>query len=566
MCRPRRSRVLRTRVAAGRYSPRSETAWPPSYHNDTDFYGATNTPYPGVAKRCPSDKNIVRVEGDVTLLPRCSTSRRAAQHIVDSLTHSSEAKRVTIDSETGADSFPLELSLADHGTAVAESFTIGATESGATARSATATGLERAAATIARALNAADADEPVQLPLLTDAPATRIRFLGGWALCRQHDLKTAIDIGWAYRANRVLFNAWGWLVGERVAPDIVEHVDYARERGIELVFELRRMGLGTSFDTRSETARRELDAIYRSAVAAGFRSFGLLFDDVAWDTAEEECSLVLSVLESLRREVDEPEFFCCPRYYWSPGQMNAAWTGRCDAAETAAQRDYLQVYGRELPEDVHIYIANAWGGHTDSDVERLQEFVDAVGRQPIFFDNQQINDYRHGAILPFALHSRPRDFGERYAGYYLNAGRPLAAYAPACASALEFAWAPNRYDPELAMADALRWFYSRGEETRLREAWTDLALLATEWSCGTTTAVDHYATIWTGIQDGAITDHHIRDWKARVERLAAILADVAPSDSRPAGLVSLVEGLHRLAADIDLFEQHFAQPEKRCAR
>ncbi len=404
---------------------------------------------------------------------------------------------------------------------------------------------------------------------ISDAPATEIRFLGGWALWRTHGLAMAIEIARAFKANRVLYNGWGWIPGEQLTEEDACFVSLAREHGIELVYELRRMSFGREYRiSEPENRRRILDS-YERALDCGFRSFGLLFDDVPWETAGDECRLATEIFELLHRRSSPgdatPELFVCPQHYWYPGQMDAGWKGRAGPEETSRQREYLETYGRELPRGAQVYIANFWGDHPDAYEADLEaQFAEIVRRKPIFFDNQLINDYRHGAIYPFALHSRPKNFGDHYAGYYLNCGLPIEAHAASAATALGFAWNPKAYEPEVAMGSALRWLHGdRGECARIAlRGVSRLSALANGWAGGVHTAVSHYATLWRQTCEGGASVKKIEAWRdelrvVREDWLAAIRAP-APC-ARPGSLealLALVRDSFRLESDLELFRAY----------
>jgi hypothetical protein len=449
-------------------------------------------------------------------------------------------------------------------------------------------GLLRAAAT--REMLGGDAGPIVRAE---DWPSTGIRFLGGWAFWRAEGLAEAIDITAAFKGNRLLYNGWGWTPADALTQEDALLVRRARERGVELVFELRRMSFGKEYRLNDPRHRRTIVAAYEQAAAAGFRCFGLLFDDVPWETASEECALAREVLDAVDRRLaaapGRPELYVCPQYYWCPGQMDAAWKGHAGPEETARQRAYLATYGGELPPSAHVYIANYWGDHPAGYAEPLRrDFTELVGRKPIFFDNQAVNDYRHGAIQPFAIHSRPRSFAESYAGYYLNCGPPFAAHAATAATALSFAWNPEAYEPGTALGAALVQIHGREgsglppEASRSQRAsWPErvactargverLRDLAVEWGGGVFTAAGHYATIWRQIRDGRIGAADMARWRSELRSVREAWLDGlrAPAPRARAastdGLLDLVRDNHRLEADLGLFAAVLELLDGRC--
>jgi hypothetical protein len=408
-------------------------------------------------------------------------------------------------------------------------------------------------------------------PVVAKGPAIELRILGGWTLCRGERLIEAIDLAEAFGANRVLYNWWGWVPGERLTQEDERLVLYARERGIELICELRRMSFGKSYRIDEPGQRRRIVDTFLEAAQAGFRSFGLLFDDVEWETPEDECALVVEIRRRLTDEIGHvPEMFTCPQHYWYPGQMSLDWTGAAGKEETAKQRRYLEVYGRELPADVHVYIANYWGDAPDDYATRLrEEYTELVGRKPVFFDNQLINDYRLGAIFPFALHQRPGDFDEHVAGYVINAPRPLAAYAPSIASALQYARSPRDYDPETTLGSTIEWMHGSGERAAaVLDATNRLRDLANDWADGEYTATNHYRTIWRQVREGRADRERLTLWRAGISQVKERLLGALEIDSHDGraestrAITELSTSCERLGVDLTLFDHFLASTDK----
>jgi hypothetical protein len=434
-------------------------------------------------------------------------------------------------------------------------------------------GLLRAAATYLQLLKS-DNDDALEVAALevSDWPAIDLRILGGWALCRGERLREAVDLALAFKANRVLYNWWGWVPGERLGPEDDYLVEYARERGVELVCELRRMSFGKEYRISDPTERRRVLEVFESAAAAGFRSFGLLFDDVAWEGPEDECGLVREVHDRLGEVLSAaPELFACPRYYWYPGQMSLSWDGAAGAEEAAQQRRYLETWGEQLPEGVHVYLANFWADVPEDYAGNLRRrYTEILRRRPVFFDNQLINDYRLGVVLPVALQQRPADFDDHVAGYLLNAPRPLAANAPAIASALAYAWNPAAYDPEAALGAALAWQHG-WRAASVGRAVNRLVQLANEWADGSYTATNHYATIWRQLRSERIDGARLDAWhgellEVRDEWLRAL--GQSPREARAnstRALFQLLASTERLLSDLGLFAD-FAEAQEAAQR
>lgn len=554
---------------------------------DTDFYGSGRAPHPGVVLLSPADPRsrvlpipvFLALENGAVRISSPDELPEATIPAVEKALQDGEAAKpvrlILLPPGDGA-SASVETALAAAGVPVPdhrEGYAIAPHGEGLLLASRSSAGLRHGAETLRRLVRVRS-DGELELPSVRvrDWPACELRFLGGWALWRAHGLREAIDLAAAMKANRVLYNAWGWTPADRLWKEDAILAEYARARGIELVFELRRMSFGREARIADpKTVEAILETLARAA-EHGFRSFGFLFDDVPWETAGDECVLVRRALSALeaRLRPHRPEFFTCPQHYWFPGQMDSAWKGRAGPGETRAQREYLETYGRELPPDVHVYIANYWGDHPAAYQSALREgFSDLVRRQPVFFDNQIINDYRSGAVLPFALHDRPLDLGEHYAGYCLNAARPLEAYAAAVATALAYAWNPAGHDPGVAMGAALRWLHgpSGARVERVAQAINLLRDLANEWGGGFHTALSHHATIWRLVREGRAHAGDLARWK---ESLGAARRSILDAIEEPApaaprmgleGLAAIALGTLRLERDLDLFSGYLT-----CAR
>jgi hypothetical protein len=346
----------------------------------------------------------------------------------------------------------------------------------------TATGLVRGAATARQLIHVGDHGVVAVACTIADAPVVPLRLLAGWGLYRSHHLAWALEVATEAKCNRVLYNWWTATADERLGDDDARVVDGARSIGIELVCELRRQALGPGFSLRDEAAVKTLLHHYDDAVDHGFRSFGFLFDDTDHDPFEDELELLQRIVERLTTRLGgaEPEFFFCPRFYWFPGQMDYSWMGAALEDETgpsmapmlgggtvrtveeaaARQERYQQQLAAALPDRTEVYLANWWTGTPADWASQLEDgWTSRVGRAPVFWDNQQQNDFRAAVVLPMPLHQRPADFARGLRGYCLNSGVPLSAYAPASVTAGAWAWNPDGYDPAETFGAAVARFF-----------------------------------------------------------------------------------------------------------
>jgi hypothetical protein len=439
-----------------------------------------------------------------------------------------------------------------------------------------ALGLFRGATTFANWIESDEAGVVASCGRVVDAPLVDLRILGGWALCRGERLREAVDVAALGKANRALYNAWGWVPGDRLTDEDAHFVQYARERGVELIFELRRMSFGKDWPLADR--REEVFDVFRAAVERGFRSFGFLFDDVPWESADSECDFLVELWSVLSTALGaEPELYACPQYYWNPGQMSISWTGPAEREERELQRRYLETWGRRLPVGIRVYIANYWSDTPSDYAKRLRdEYSDLLGRKPIFFDNQLINDYRLGVVLPFALRGRPADFADHYEGYLINAPRPLDAQMTSILSSLAYAWNPRGYSSGSsgscsgssgqAHGAAIALEYG-SQAAAMQQVFEGLGALANSWADQQWTATNHYRTLWQLEKRERLSRDRIGAWASKLddleEELSSVLSELdrfAPTRVRR-GVSSILGSVRRLRTDLEVFDHYVTARE-----
>ncbi|HZN16344.1 MAG TPA: beta-N-acetylglucosaminidase domain-containing protein [Acidimicrobiales bacterium] len=381
--------------------------------------------------------------------------------------------RAGVATATDAGGYPITFRI-DPAAGSGEGYRLDATPDGMTVAAATDAGLVRGATT-ARQLVWRDGDAiTVATGLIHDSPTVPLRMLAGWGLYRDHDMEWALEVALEGKYNRVLYNWWTATADEHLTARDTALVHSARDLGIELVLELRRQALGPGFSIDDPAAVERLLAHYDDAVAHGFRAFGFLFDDTDHDAFELEFDLLARIVDRVTDRLgEEPEFYFCPRFYWFPGQADYSWFGDAVMASMLGtsgprtmkqavkrQREYHRQMAGVLAEKTNVYLANWWSGTpADWDTQLGPEWTDVVGRPPVFWDNQQMNDYRAGAIIPIPFHQRPPAFAGALAGYTLNSSRPLSGYAPASVTAGDWAWNPDGYDPAKSFGTAIARFF-----------------------------------------------------------------------------------------------------------
>jgi hypothetical protein len=402
--------------------------------------------------------------------------------------------------DTGDAGWPVRFALDAAVSGGDEAYAIDARSEGMSIRAAALAGLARGAATARQLIGSEAGRLTVITGTVEDWPVVPIRLLAGWGLYRDHHLEWALEVAAEAKYNRVLYNWWTATPSERLGPREGRLVEDARAVGVELVCELRRQALGPRFSFADPQGVDALLRHYDDAVEQGFRSFGFLFDDTDVDSFDEEHGMLTDVVAHLTQRIgEEPEFFFCPRFYWFPGQMDYSWmaavagpddggapsmapmlgggsTRSLDEA-IARQEEYQRRLSAALPDRTEVYLANWWSGTPDDWEAQLDEgWTSRVGRAPVFWDNQQQNDYRAALVLPMPLHQRPPGFAGALRGYCLNSGVPLSAFAPASVTAGAWAWNPEAYEPGAAFGAAVVRFFgpAAAAVTNALAEWGDL--------------------------------------------------------------------------------------------
>jgi hypothetical protein len=458
-----------------------------------------------------------------------------------------------------------------------EAYRLRSTQGGMSIAAATDAGLARGAATARQLLRRSGGGLAVLPATIADHPVVPLRMLAGWGLYRDHQMEWALEIAAEAKFNRVLYNWWTATVAERMGPRESELVAEARAAGVELVVELRRQALGPAFSLGDKDAMAPVLAHFDDAVDRGFRSFGFLFDDTDHDPFDAELGLLADLVEHLTDRLgEEPEFFFCPRFYWFPGQMDYSWMAAAMGGESddggpsmapmlgtaeprsvddavARQEEYQRKLAAALPDRTEVYLANWWSATPETWASELAAgWTDRIGRAPVYWDNQQQNDFRAAVVLPIPLHQRPAAFAHGVRGYTLNSGVPLSAYAPSSATAGAWAWNPDAYEPATAFGAAIGRFFGA--------AAPDVVAALTQWGTmlGRLMAPrmgmeNHYRGLRAAARDGTTTEvvTVIDEVAAALARARAHLA----GDAHPLahdGLRELEVEVQRLRLDVQL--------------
>ena len=444
-----------------------------------------------------------------------------------------------------------------------------------------AVGLVRGAATLRQLIRRAPDGIEIATGEILDAPTVPLRILGGWGLYRAEQRETALQIAVEGKFNRVLYNWWSITSDETMGRAEDRFVREARTLGIEPILELRRQSFGPRlFDDPRGTAA--LIARLDEAIDHGFTCFSLLFDDTDVDAFEDEHRLVARVHEHIGERIGhDPELYYCPRFYWLPGEMDYSWIAAALAqadiddnlglrtlaevlgdviprspTEAATRQEQFQVLlAEEVPGDVNLYLANWFSAVPHDWAQQLERgWIRRLGRPPVFWDNQQQNDFRAALGYPFPLHQRPGEFAEAIRGYYINSGVPLALGAPASITAGAWAWNPHGYDPATSFGAATNRIFGPAGDAAT-DAFAAYATLVDELMDPRTGLENHYRGLRRAVSEGR--GEAVRTQLAAVhQRIASVDSELDPRmhPSARSALAELRQDLDRIRLDLELIE------------
>jgi hypothetical protein len=423
-------------------------------------------------------------------------------------------------------------------------------------------GLLRGVTTLVQLLSIdGNGDLAVDCGEITDKPGLPLRILIGWVRCDPAP-RSVVDLAFRWKYNRVYYGAWPG--GGGGPPSAADRwlVQYARSLGIELMFQLSRLSFPQGFDADSPADTARVLASYEEAVGAGYRSFGILFDDQTLQSVDAELRLTLAIHRRLTELLGhEAELTFVPEVYWVPGEL-AGWPPQPERAEEfrAKHRAYLAAVGAALPPGIGVYIANNWNDFPAGYAEvQDAQFNALVRRSPIFFENQLTNDYRRAILLPFPVHNRPPEFAGVMGGYGLNLPMPYAAYRASIACCGALAWNAEGYDPSSAWGAALLAEFGSARAPAVLEALNGLNRLFVEWTRPHFPAASHYGSLLVKLRDGQLTAALVEGWQGRVADLKELFARAAQADGAGTDAIGLyLEEMERLGLDMAIMHDILA--------
>ncbi len=201
-----------------------------------------------------------------------------------------------------------------------------------------------------------------------------------------------------------------------------------------------------------ELLKKKIKALYD----IGFRTLGLNFDD--WQRFGQD--VLIHDADKLRyKTLGEAHYDLCRRTYDYIKSLDPAnrvivcplWYYGIENMKPF-QKDYLRSLGK-LPKDAIIIT-------TVTDQPYVDQFAELIGRKPLVWDNNYPHR-RHDRPVPVVMPPMRRIGrfdNDNIAGYTFLPNGPAGEDPPLVSwqTSMDFAWSPERYDPERSLINALR--------------------------------------------------------------------------------------------------------------
>ncbi len=206
---------------------------------------------------------------------------------------------------------------------------------------------------------------------------------------------------------------WRELYSDDETNGIRWMVEQCQKRGLDFVYAL---GPGLDIHYSSEDDLQILRRRFEQLKKLGCRSFAILFDDIPdkmhsddarWfeNFAAAQCHVASQLFHALTPE----RFFFCPTPYC--GRM---------ASRELGGRGYLEVIGRELAPEIHVF----WTGpeiiSETISVAHVRELQQTLRRKPVIWDNLHANDYDGHRFYVGPYSGRPPAIKDEVAGILSN--------------------------------------------------------------------------------------------------------------------------------------------------
>jgi len=239
----------------------------------------------------------------------------------------------------------------------------------------------------------------------------------------------------------------------RDAGRLRELVSVALEQGVTFVYAI---SPGGSIGYADSSDYRRLLAKIEQVAGLGVADFALFLDDVPptlqhpadraayADLAEAQASLI----GRLRRDLTARGATLAV----TPTTYTSAW----------GDRDYLRRLGAAVPPDVPFF----WTGIDVASPEITGAQADAwarlIGRPPLVWDNYPVNDFARWRLFLGPVRRRAPDLPRHTTGIVANPMNEAHASMPALATLAAYAAAPETYDPDRALSEAVEALYGPG--------------------------------------------------------------------------------------------------------
>ena len=201
-------------------------------------------------------------------------------------------------------------------------------------------------------------------------------------------------------------------------------------------------------DTREQAALEQKTLqLYR----AGVRSFGLLLDDIPdtlphaadretyGETVNAHIDLVNRYYGFLTELSPDVRLTVCPTLYHGRGDEY-----------------YISKLGRNIPPQARLF----WTGRDicsrEQTVGEALRFIEHTRHKPLYWDNYPVNDMAMRREMHLGpLIGRENDLYKYAEGFIMNAMEAAACACIPLATAADYLWAPEEYDPEASLRAAV---------------------------------------------------------------------------------------------------------------
>ena len=237
-----------------------------------------------------------------------------------------------------------------------------------------------------------------------------------------------------------------------------ELASVARENGVAFVYAISPGG-SMAYADSSDYAR--LLAKIDRVASLGITAFALFLDDVPptlqhpadraafADLAEAQAALIVRLHRDLTARGASLAV--------TPTTYTNAW----------GDRDYLRRLGEAVSPDVPFFWTGSDVASPEITAAQAEEWGRLIGRPPLVWDNYPVNDFARWRLFLGPVRHRSPDLPRQAAGIVSNPMNEAHASMLALATLAAYAAAPDTYEPERAITDAVVLLYGPEHASRL---------------------------------------------------------------------------------------------------